>query len=104
MNEIHPVELSRTEKRELFIRWSDGTEQNIPFRKLRDACQCATCMEKKTSETKKPAGMLNILSAAETRPLQIEAMRPVGNYGYNISFSDGHTSGIFTFDLLRGIS
>jgi DUF971 family protein len=27
-------------------------------------------------------------------------MRPVGNYAYNIAFSDGHDSGIFTFDHL----
>ena len=104
MNEIYPVELHRTDKRELFIRWSDGAEQTIPFKKLRDACQCATCMEKKMGQSDQPAGMLNILSPAEARPLQIESMKPVGNYAYNISFSDGHTSGIFTFELLRGIN
>jgi len=28
-------------------------------------------------------------------------MKPVGNYAYTISFSDGHDTGIFTFELLR---
>lgn len=104
MSDLFPVELQRTENRELFIRWSDGSEQTIPFRNLRDSCQCATCMEKKTSQTEKPAGMLNILSPAEARPLQIETMKPVGNYAYNISFSDGHSTGIFSFELLRSIT
>lgn len=104
MNEIYPVELQRTDERELFVRWSDGSEQTIPFRKLRDACQCATCMEKKMGKSEQPTGTLNILSAAEASPLQIESMQPVGNYAYNVSFSDGHTTGIFTFDLIRSIT
>ena len=76
MNEIYPVELQRTDERELFVRWSDGSEQTIPFRKLRDACQCATCMEKKMGKSEQPTGTLNILSAAEASPLQIESMQP----------------------------
>jgi DUF971 family protein len=43
---------------------------------------------------------LPVLSATETAPLAIVTMRPVGNYAYNIAFSDGHDSGIFTLDLL----
>jgi DUF971 family protein len=31
-------------------------------------------------------------------------MQPVGNYAYNVRFSDGHSSGIFGFDLLRKAS
>jgi DUF971 family protein len=43
---------------------------------------------------------LPVLSLQEARPTEIEHMRPVGNYAYNIEFSDGHDSGIFTFDYL----
>jgi DUF971 family protein len=28
-------------------------------------------------------------------------MVPVGNYAYRIEFSDGHSTGIYTLDLLR---
>ena len=42
-----------------------------------------------------------MISAAEARPLKVESMRPVGNYAYNIAFSDGHNSGIFTLGMLR---
>ncbi len=45
--------------------------------------------------------VLPVLSMAEAQPLRIDGMRPVGNYAYNIAFSDGHDSGIFTFDYLR---
>ena len=46
-------------------------------------------------------GELRVLSPAEAMPIEILKMNPVGNYAYNIQFSDGHTSGIFTFALLR---
>ena len=106
MTTIHPTNLTKTENRQLAITWSDGVEQAVSFRTLRDACQCATCMEKQTGKQEKAEqpGMLKILTPAETRPLDIQSMRPVGNYAYNIEFSDGHSTGIFTFDLLRSLS
>jgi DUF971 family protein len=33
--------------------------------------------------------------------MRVESMRPVGSYAYQIGFSDGHSSGIFPFSLLR---
>ena len=52
------------------------------------------------SKASKPT-MLPVTTAAEAKPLTIESMRPVGNYAYNILFSDGHHSGLFTLDLLH---
>lgn len=107
MTETLPVSLDKSADRKLVICWSDGQQQAIPFRMLRDACQCATCMDQKTKEVVKedrPPGSLRVLSAAEATPLDIVLMQPVGNYAYNIHFSDGHTTGIFTFETLRSLS
>jgi DUF971 family protein len=30
-------------------------------------------------------------------------MKPVGYYAYTIAWSDGHNTGIYTFDLLRSL-
>ena len=103
MSNPQPVELKRTSQRELEIRWSDDFEQRIPYRVLRDACQCARCMDKKSNRPDKTVGMLRVLSAAETMPLDIVSMKPVGNYAYNIDFSDGHSTGLYTFELLRSL-
>jgi DUF971 family protein len=92
-----------TDHGSLEIQWSDGVKMDYPFGLLRKACPCATCREKKRAESTKPKGMLQVLSAAETVPLAVSQMRPVGNYAYNINFSDGHSSGLFTMDLLREI-
>ncbi len=105
MNEVVPVRLQKTDRRELLIEWSDGMEQRIPFRQLRDACQCATCREKaKGDDASQPRGVLPVLSAAEAQPLDIVAMQPAGNYGYSIQFSDGHGTGIFSLELLRSLA
>jgi DUF971 family protein len=45
--------------------------------------------------------MLPIITDAETRPLRIVAMKPVGNYAYSIDFSDGHDTGIYTLETLH---
>ncbi len=109
-DEPTPVRLEKTENRELLIEWSDSTEQTISFRKLRDNCCCANCTEKRmepaqesASGEKKLSNILPVLSSQETMPLDIVAMRPVGNYAYNIQFSDGHSAGIFSFELLKSI-
>jgi len=98
-----PTSLKLTDHGSLEIEWSDGAKLDYPFGLLRKACPCASCREKKRAESTKPRGILQVLSAAETIPLAVSQMRPVGNYAYNINFSDGHSSGLFTMDLLREI-
>lgn len=112
--EFHPVHLEKTDDRSLLIRWSDDVEQKTSFRKLRDNCRCANCIDKRMKEIneasdqtpdgkKKLSNVLPVLSHAQTIPLDIEKMHPVGNYAYSIHFSDGHSAGIFTFELLRSL-
>jgi DUF971 family protein len=99
----HPVSLRLSDRKSLEIKWDDGSALDYPFSLLRDACPCATCKEKKRASESKPKNILNVLSAEETIPLAISQMKPVGNYAYNIAFSDGHSSGLFTIEYLRQI-
>ena len=51
MNETNPSDLvptgfQKSKDRHLVIDWSDGQQQRIPFRVLRDNCRCAHCTEK----------------------------------------------------------
>lgn len=103
-----PIALSKTEDRALLVTWSDETQHKITFRQLRKGCRCAHCLEAQKEE--KPGqdepqnlGVLPVLSAAEARPLDISSMEPAGNYGYKVRFSDGHSSGIYSFELLYAI-
>ena len=100
--DLRPVKLSLTSGGQLLIEWSDGQRRVYRPGELREACPCATCREKRNLPPP-PATMLPVLSAAETRPTAILEMKPVGHYAYGIHFSDGHDTGIYTFEVLRGL-
>ena len=98
MNSV-PTNLALVAPNCLRIEWSDGSAREYSVRELRDGCPCATCREKRAHPA--PPTLLPVLSAAETQALAIRAMKPVGNYAYGISFSDGHDTGIYTIEYLR---
>jgi DUF971 family protein len=98
--DIQPTKLELAADSRLRITWSDGQVREYAVRELRDNCPCATCREKRSAPPP-PATVLPILSAAEAAPLRIIGMTPVGHYAYNIDFSDGHNTGIFTLESLR---
>lgn len=98
---LQPVALSLIDDVSLQITWSDGAVLRTRIAVLREACPCATCREKQRAAADKPKGRLPVLAPAEARPLKITRMTPVGNYAYNIDFSDGHGSGLFTMEILR---
>ena len=79
---------------ELGVAWSDGHESYFGGRYLRCACACATCVDEMTGK--------KVLDA-ERVPRDVEPLEvlPVGNYGISIRWSDGHETGIYTFERLR---
>ncbi len=119
MPDLIPVGITRGDDG-IEIQWNDGSSKFLRASDLRKACPCATCREKhaspiaesspaaRGSDNHNAASVLKplalpVISKAEARPIGVERMRPVGNYAYNIAFTDGHDSGIYTFDLLYGL-
>lgn len=96
---LRPTELTITDGERLRIVWSDGSIREYSFRQLRDSCPCATCREQRRNGSQN-ASPLQVLSPEELTPLRIHEMHPMGNYAYNIHFSDGHNTGIFQLSLL----
>ena len=95
--ELYPTKLTREGDNSLAIEWSDGQRRVYSIAQLREQCPCATCREQRSA----PAPLLPVLKPQAARPLAIAGMKPVGNYAYSIEFSDGHDTGIFTFERLR---
>lgn len=96
---FHPTQLEKVGDDRLRITWSDAIVRDYTVRELRDACPCVTCREKRKAP---PDPMqLPVIAPGAGGPLTIARMRPVGNYAYGISFSDGHDTGLFTMELLR---
>ncbi len=83
---MDPERIERIGTEALKILWRDGHESFYPFGYLRSCCPCAACREF-------PPG-----DQPTVTPLEIQ---PVGRYALTIRFSDGHTTGIFSFDHLR---
>lgn len=91
--------LTLASPQQLRLEWNDDKVHELPVKRLRDECPCASCREQRG----KPAEpeLLPVLAIEETRPVSITSMQPVGNYAYSIIFSDGHDTGLFTLEFLR---
>ena len=99
MNGVYPTELKIVDEDVLLIEWSDGRRKRYSFRELRENCPCATCRDLRTKNPPRPESPES--PPNEEPAPRVQSMKPVGNYAYSIAFSDGHDTGIYTFDLLR---
>jgi DUF971 family protein len=92
--DIRIRELKQQGDRELSILWTDGRRDTFDVVELRRVCPCAHCIDEWTGEKRlKPESVPETL-----RPIRLES---VGSYAMKIWFSDGHSSGIYTFPMLR---
>lgn len=79
----------------LLVDWDEfGHVGLVPARALRLACPCAECVEEMTGRPLLDPDRV----AADVHPLAVEL---VGAYGLRVRWSDGHGTGIYTFDRLR---
>ena len=94
---IRVKDISQKNDRTLSIVWTDNKVQNLDVVKLRLKCPCAGCIDEWTH---KP--ILKPEQISETvRPVSIES---VGSYAMKIAFNDGHSTGIYTYQMLRSLS
>jgi DUF971 family protein len=87
------------------ITWADGHSSHYDFTYLRDQCPCATCNDERGKKEAMPVATTNLLSSPllpmyKPKP-RAQAATQVGNYAVQISFTDGHSTGIFSYDYLR---
>lgn len=80
----------------IVVQWPDGARSRIPNRKLRLSCPCAMCVSEYTGEP-----LLDPGSVPED--IHAEEIAPLGNYAIAITWSDGHSSGIFSWEHLKSI-
>ena len=89
-----PKEVHLTDRTPPAILWDDGSVMTYDHRALRLACPCAACCNEMTGERVLRDGDVPM-------DVKITEARSVGRYGLNLVFSDGHSSGIYTFERLR---
>jgi len=79
------------QSRVLEIRYSDGAQFVIPFELMR--------VYSPSAEVQGHGPGQEVLQTGK-RHVTIVALEPVGNYAVQPTFSDGHDSGIFTWEYL----
>lgn len=94
-----PLKIERlAEAQTLRVEWADDHVCEMPYDYLRRACPCAICNKERNEA---PSGLRIVTEEADPRPLQIDEIGPVGNYAVRLIWSDGHTTGFYSFRFLR---
>ncbi len=95
-NRATPIGLRRHDLRTLAVVWEDGHQDHYDVRDLRLACRCALCIEEMSGR--------KLLDPKKVRAdVSPEVISSVGNYAVGIDWSDGHNSGLYSFDHLRSL-
>ena len=91
-----PLRVKRVNPLRTDLVWNDGHTSSYPSWYLRENCPCALCVEELT-------GRRMIIQGSIPGNLERQDVAPVGNYALSFAWSDGHSTGIYTFDYLRRI-
>jgi DUF971 family protein len=92
---VVPVEIGPTEDgTELRIEWEDGVVSRYVPRYLRLLCPCAGCVDEMT-------GVRTLEPDAVDPDVYPTAIHYVGRYALQPVWSDGHSTGLYTFEYLR---
>ena len=94
---IEPTEIIEESNSSVSIKWSDDSSSTYSAPLLRRMCPCASCVNEWTGEK-----ILKDDQIAED--LTFSNISIVGRYALSFQFSDGHETGIFSFDYLRKLT
>ena len=90
-----PIEINHVKSQGIIrITWKDGHVGEYPKAHLRGYCPCALCQGHGPSDEKK---------FVEVPEVDLTGIEPVGNYAVSFVWADGHRTGIYTYDYLRGL-
>ncbi len=93
---IEPRQISQESNSLLRITWADGRVCQYEAALLRRACPCAQCVDEWTGErTLKPQAISD--------EIEISDLNLVGRYALTFRWSDGHETGIYSFQYLRDL-
>ncbi len=94
MQYLMPTLVKRVSPTRTDVTWNDGHLSSYPSWYLRENCMCAACVEEFTGRRK-------IVHGSIPSTVERVSVSPVGNYALQFGWSDGHNTGIYTFEYLR---
>ena len=93
----HPKQVDISLSQGMKIRWEDEHESQYSLAYLRESCPCATC--RAAAEMAPQPGPFPIYKPAP----KLDSAETVGHYALRLLWTDGHSTGIYSFDYLREI-
>lgn len=85
---------------EVAIAWSDGTESYYPAGRLRAASPSAETQGERDILGQRHGGH----GPRDFSGVSVTGWEQVGNYALRFEFSDGHRTGLYSFDYLRQLA
>ena len=85
------------EQGRLEIEWPGGAVHHFPYRFLRGRCPCAACVDEMTGER-----VVDVEGVPEN--VKPAALEFAGNYALKVHWSDGHDTGLYTWDYLQSLA
>jgi DUF971 family protein len=99
-----PEHIAISRSKGIKIDWKDRHHSEYGIDYLRDKCPCAQCTGAHGTTPRPPGGEAPASPFPMFKPaLKMLDAEPVGNYAIRIHWSDGHNSGIYSFEHLREI-
>ncbi len=96
-----PTKIQLSTPYELTLTWPDSPACTITLKKLRDECPCAGCRgENILGKVYKPT----LLPTFTPGMYEVKGIDPVGSYGVQITWKDGHGTGIYSWEYLHLLS
>ncbi|HAR44161.1 MAG TPA: hypothetical protein DCS07_16275 [Bdellovibrionales bacterium] len=93
---LSPTQIEPFSTTEMLVAWNNGEKYAVSYVELRFYCPCAGCVDENT-------GQRTIQRTSINPEVRTTDATLVGRYAVQLSFSDGHTTGIFSFDHLLEI-
>ena len=102
-----PEHIAISKSKGIQIDWKDGHHSKYSLAYLRDECPCASCTgahgtEPKRSEYSAPQKTGDPFPMFQPT-LKMLDVKELGHYAFQIDWSDGHSTGIYSYDHLRKI-
>ncbi len=98
-----PQHLDLEKGRGLTVQWSDGTTSFFPIEYLRKMSPSAEARMLREEMARNPLTVLPASMGNREGPLTAVSAELVGNYAIRFEFSDGHSTGIYSWAYLREI-
>ncbi len=98
---MQPLKIKIQNKKDLYIKWDDESENLISLEYLRNECPCANCKgESILFKTYRPAQK----QKESVEMYQVKDIKMTGGYAIQIIWKDGHNTGFYTWDYLKKLS